>query len=174
MSRSRGRKHHELHLQLHPMENYLRFCKVDGDSLRVKQIHLKYLLRKKKIIKVNNNNLKKKKKRDLYKLLHRPGNLIGAHVPEWVLPLLLSDISSNTLCSVHSLQSSCALSWFELQLRDDLQQYVQVLVIGDGASEDLPLSGFRNLEVINMDRIEVTNLNRQFLFRFQRFSRFYA
>lgn len=80
--------------------------------------------------------------RDLDKLLLRPGNLIGAN--------------------------------FEpgSQLRDDLQQYVKVLVIGAGGLgcellKDLALSGFRNLEVIDMDRIEVTNLNRQFLFRLE-------
>ncbi|XP_022138080.1 NEDD8-activating enzyme E1 catalytic subunit isoform X2 [Momordica charantia] len=80
--------------------------------------------------------------RDLDKLLLRPGNLIGAN--------------------------------FEpgSQLRDDLQQYVKVLVVGAGGLgcellKDLALSGFRNLEVIDMDRIEVTNLNRQFLFRLQ-------
>ncbi|PPD74576.1 hypothetical protein GOBAR_DD28509 [Gossypium barbadense] len=79
------------------------------------------------------------KSRDLDKLLLRPGNLVGPTFDPGV------------------------------QLRDDLQEYARVLVVGAGGLgcellKDLALSGFKNLEVIDMDRIEVTNLNRQFLF----------
>ncbi|KAD3067536.1 hypothetical protein E3N88_35416 [Mikania micrantha] len=79
--------------------------------------------------------------RDLDKLLLRPGHLV----------LIGFDV---------------------VKLRDDLQEYVRILVVGAGGLgcellKDLALSGFRNLEVIDMDRIEVSNLNRQFLFRLE-------
>uniref|UniRef100_A0A1J3G3S7 NEDD8-activating enzyme E1 catalytic subunit n=1 Tax=Noccaea caerulescens TaxID=107243 RepID=A0A1J3G3S7_NOCCA len=82
------------------------------------------------------------KTRDLDKLLLRAGNLVGP------------DFYPGT------------------ELRDDIRDYVRILVVGAGGLgcellKDLALSGFRNLDVIDMDRIEVTNLNRQFLFRLE-------
>ncbi|CAH8288776.1 unnamed protein product [Eruca vesicaria subsp. sativa] len=82
------------------------------------------------------------KTRDLDKLLLRAGNLVGP------------DFYPGT------------------ELRDDMRDYVRILVVGAGGLgcellKDLALSGFRNLDVIDMDRIEVTNLNRQFLFRLE-------
>ncbi|KAJ3694065.1 hypothetical protein LUZ60_009545 [Juncus effusus] len=78
--------------------------------------------------------------RDIDRLLARPGNLVA--------------------------------STFEARpnLREDIGEYVKVLVIGAGGLgcellKDLALSGFKNIDVIDMDTIEISNLNRQFLFR---------
>lgn len=79
--------------------------------------------------------------RDLNKLLTRPGKITGA-----------------------DFEPDPALLEF-------LQNDARVLCVGAGGLgcellKDLAFSGFGNIDVIDMDTIDVSNLNRQFLFRY--------
>jgi ubiquitin-like 1-activating enzyme E1 B len=66
-----------------------------------------------------------------------------------------------------------SLSGIEATLGKDVLSYIQnskILVVGSGGIgcevlKNLALSGFRHVEVMDMDTIDVSNLNRQFLFR---------
>ncbi|KAK6586378.1 hypothetical protein PZA11_001435 [Diplocarpon coronariae] len=89
------------------------------------------------------------------------------------IPLTLSNSSSRWLYLNNFLRHTGPFTSEEFETTDEAATYIErVNILGRGAGglgceilKNLALSGFKKIHVIDMDTIDVSNLNRQFLFR---------
>ncbi|CAL3963963.1 unnamed protein product [Diplocarpon coronariae] len=87
------------------------------------------------------------------------------------IPLTLSNSSSRWLYLNNFLRHTGPFTSEEFETTDEAATYIErVNILGAGGLgceilKNLALSGFKKIHVIDMDTIDVSNLNRQFLFR---------
>lgn len=95
-----------------------------------------------------------------------------ASVPKCIV--LPAGLLPKDMDAILDRRGTFTLPGFEPDNGKEIQEFIEespVLCVGAGGLgceilKDLALTGFKNIHVIDMDTIDVTNLNRQFLFRY--------